>query len=143
MILDQQQTLSAAQAVTAIGDTVSTNTYDTGQPYDANLGGGHYVMVRVGAGVTSGGSPTVQVVLQDSADGSSWADAQLLTPALAPAALTASKILVRSRLPAGLRRYVRVVYRVATATLTAGTFTALMLSDVQAQQYGASGFAVQ
>ncbi|XXQ55801.1 hypothetical protein ACA040_004522 [Xenophilus aerolatus] len=36
----------------------------------------------------------------------------------------------------------RVAYRVATATLTAGTFTELMLSDVQAQQYLPSGFAV-
>lgn len=45
--------------------------------------------------------------------------------------------------PAGLRRYLRAVYRVAGATLTAGTFTGLMLSDVQAQLDAPSGFAVQ
>ena len=56
--------------------------------------------------------------------------------------LTANTALVRARLPIGPRRYIRLAYRVGTAAMTAGTVDAYLSLEVQAQQYGASGFSV-
>lgn len=142
MILDTQEQFSDAQAVTSTGDTASTNVYDTGAAADVGIGYDTFVYVKTKAAFTSGGSGTLQIVLQDSADNSSFADVQALTPAKALSTLTANTDLVRARLPIGLRRYVRLAYRVGTAAMTAGTVDAYLALDVQAQQYGASGFAV-
>ena len=142
MILDNQNMLSLAQAVTSTGDTASTDVYDTGAAADVGIGYDTYLHIRTGVAFTSGGAGTLQFVLQDSANNSAWADVQSLTPVRALAALTANTEQVRTRLPIGLRRYIRVVYRVATAAMTAGTVDAHLALDVQAQQYGASGFQV-
>lgn len=142
MILDNQTVFSNAQAVTATGDTPSTNSYDNGP---ANSGIGYsdlWLIIKTVAAVTSGGAATVQVVLQDSADNASFADVMTLTPALALAALTANKMLAAVRFPGVLRRYTRVVYRVGTAVLTAGTFSAFPVFDTDLQQYLPSGFKV-
>jgi hypothetical protein len=142
MILDAQNMLSNGQAVTSTGDTASTDVYDTGAAADVGIGYDVYMHVKTRAAFTSGGAGTLQVVLQDSADNSSWADVQTLTPARALAALGANTEIVRARLPIGLRRYIRFAYRVGTAAMTAGTVDAHLALDVQAQQYGASGFSV-
>ena len=142
MILDSQNQFSSAQAVTSVGDTVSTDVYDTGAATDVGIGYDIYLYIRSVAAFTSGGAGTLQFVLQDSANNSAWADVQSLTPAKALATLTANTDQVRARLPIGLRRYLRVVYRVGTAAMTAGTVDANLVLDVQAQQYGASGFSV-
>jgi hypothetical protein len=68
---------------------------------------------------------------------------QVLCAPVALAALSANRVLVRTPLPVGLRRYLRVAYRVATAALTGGSFSAMLISDVQAQQYLPSGFSAQ
>jgi hypothetical protein len=142
MILDSQEQLSDAQAVTSTGDAASTNVYDTGAAADVGIGNDIYVYVKTKAAFTSGGSGTLQVVLQDSADNSTFADVQALTPVKALATLTANTDLVRARLPIGLRRYIRLAYRVGTAAMTAGTVDAYLSLEVQAQQYGSSGFSV-
>lgn len=142
MILDTQEQFSDAQAVTTVGDAVSTNVYDTGAAADVGIGEDIYVYCKTKALFTSAGAGTLQVVLQDSADNTTFADVQALTPARAMATLTANTDLVRARLPIGLRRYIRLAYRVGTAAMTAGTVDAFLSLDVQAQQYGASGFAV-
>lgn len=142
MILDTQEQFSDAQAVTVIGDAASTNTYDTGSSADIGIGEELFIYVKTKAAFTSAGAGTLQVVLQDSADNSTFADVQSLTPAKALANLTANTDLVRSRLPIGSRRYIRLAYRVGTAAMTAGTVDAFLSLDVQAQQYGASGFSV-
>jgi len=59
------------------------------------------------------------------------------------ASLGANKEIAKQRLNTPLRRYLRVVYRIGTATTTAGTASAYLVKDVQAQQYAASGFTVQ
>jgi len=142
MIRDNQATFSAAQAVTATGDTPSTNSYDTG-PANPGIGiGDLFLVTKTDAAVTSGGAATVQVVLQDSADNATFADVMVLTPALAIAALGANKTISQARFPAVLRRYLRVVYRVGTATLTAGTFSSFVVFDTDLQQYLPSGFKV-
>jgi len=143
MICDTQEQFSVAQSlIVGTGDTVSTNVYDTGAAADVGAGEPLYIHAKIGTAVASGGAGTMQIVLQDSADNSSFADVMALTPAMALAAMTANKEVARSRLPVGLRRYLRLVYRVGTAALTAGTVTSQMVKDVQAQQYGASGFTV-
>lgn len=142
MILDTQETFSEAQAVTSTGDAASTNVYDTGAAADVGIGEEMFVYVKTKAAFTSGGAGTLQVVLQHSVDNSTWTDAQVLTPALALASLTANTVQVRARLPIGLNRYIRLAYRVATAAMTAGTVDAYLAKDVQASNAYASGFTV-
>lgn len=146
MLINSQDTFSDNQTVTAIGDTPSTNSVDTGP---VAPGGGKgvgqivWAFVKTGSAVTSAGSPTVAVVLQDSADNAAFADVATLAPAAAPAALGANKVIVRTPFPVPLRRYLRLVYRVTGAVLTGGTFSAFPVRDVDAQQYMPSGFRVE
>lgn len=141
MILDNQTVYANAQAVTATGDNASTNSYDHG-PGNAGPGAGDlWLIAKTVAAVTSGGAATVQAVLQDSADNATFADVAA-SPALALAALGANKAIVLMRFPGNVRRYTRVVWRVGTAVLTAGSFSAFPVLDADIQQYLASGFKI-
>jgi len=144
MILDKQEQLSLAQSiVSAAGDVVSTNVYDTGAAADVGIGEEMYIVVKTVAAVVGAGA-TVQAVLQTD-DNVGFASPREfpLTGALAPAALGANTEIVKQRLPIGLERYLRVVYRVAGAATTAGTADAFLVKDVQANVPYASGFTVQ
>jgi hypothetical protein len=142
MILDNQAMYATAQAVTAVGDTASTNVYDHG-PGNAGPGAGDmWLFGKTNAAFTTGAGGTLQAVLQDSADNSTFADVQTLTPVLAVAALPANRIIFQVRLPGNLRRYSRIAWRVGTGVMTAGTVTAGAVEDVDIQQYLASGFRV-
>ncbi|WP_059413443.1 MULTISPECIES: Bbp16 family capsid cement protein [Cupriavidus] len=145
MILDTQETFSLAQSIAAAaGDVVSTNVYDTGAPADVGIGEEMYLYVRIGTTVTSGGAATVQVVLQTDDNVSFSSPTEYpMSSALALAALSAGAEIVKSRLPIGLERYLRVVYRIGTATTTAGAADAFLTKDVQANKPYASGFTVQ
>ena len=142
MILDSQMQLSAAQAFTATGDTASTNVYDTGAAADVGTGIEQFIYARTVAAFTTGAGGTLQFVLQDSADNSSWADVQVLTPVRAVAVLTANTDQVKARLPIGLRRYLRLAYRVATGVMTAGSVDSYIGSEVQSNTAYPSGFTV-
>lgn len=142
MILDSQLQFSDAQAFTATGDTASTNVYDTGSAADIGVGEELYIYAKVKAAFTTSAGGTLQFVLQDSADNSSWADVQVLTPVTAVASLTANSTQVRARLPIGLRRYIRLAYRVATGVMTAGSVDSYLVFDVPANTANASGFSV-
>ncbi|MEM4359687.1 MAG: hypothetical protein QXT45_04105 [Candidatus Bilamarchaeaceae archaeon] len=76
----------------------------------------------VNESLTSSGSATVNIRLQDSADGSSWSDL-LTTGALAYSTLTAGYVL-NWYVPDNARRYLRVLYTVGTAATTGGKITA-------------------
>lgn len=133
MILDSQLSLSRAQSIAAAaGDVVSTDYYDTGAAADVGIGEDFAIQVQLAAAVTSGGAATVQVVLQCD-DNTSFSSAKEypLTSALALASLTANRILYQGRLPYGLERYIRVVYRIGTATTTAGTVNTFLAKDLQ------------
>lgn len=142
-MLDSSTKFSAAQAVTSTGDTASTNIYDNGSANAAEIGLNEnlWLNVSVSTTATSGGAATLTPVLQDSADGSTWADA-LVGPTYALAALTAGASLWLVKPPVGTRRYLRVVYRVATAALTAGKFEAFISLDAQRNVARPSGFTV-
>lgn len=134
MILDSQLSLSRAQSIAAAaGDIVSTDIYDTGAAADVGIGEDLYLQIQIGTAVTSGGSATVAFILQTD-DNSSFSSAREfpLTGPVALAALTANSIQYRGRLPIGLERFFRVVYRIATATTTAGTANAFLVHGVQA-----------
>lgn len=133
MILDSQLSLSRAQSIAAAaGDVVSTDIYDTGAAVDVGVGEELVLEVRTVAAVTSAGAATVQFVLQTATDSAFTSPVEYpLTTAQALAALTANTVQVRSRIPFGLLRYVRVVYRIGTATTTGGTATAFFVKDTQ------------
>lgn len=140
-MMDNNLVLSDAQAPTT-GTTASTNVFDS-QTATRDIGGGKGIelIVQVSTTCTSGGSNTTQVVLQDSADNSSFTTV-LSGVATAVASLTAGTELLRVRLPAGLRRYIRVAYVIAVADLTAGAFNAYLAIDRQNNVARPSGFTV-
>lgn len=145
MILDSQEVFSAAQAPTAVGDTASTNQIDTGSVSDDGIGEDISVYAKVDTTFTSGGAATLQVVLQSSADNSTYVD-KLLSPVYALAALTAGAVLLNAVLPIGpntvSNRYLRVVYRIGTAVMTGGAVSAFIVKNPQAYQFGPNGFSV-
>lgn len=140
MIIDSLSEFSAAQAVTALGDTASTNVVDTLVDSDEGIGEPVHVAFSVAQTATSGGAATVQFVIQTSTDNATFTDIGM-TEAIALATLKAgfSKPV---RLPVGVRRYIRVAYRVGTATLTAGAFNAAIVKDIQMSKVYGSGFTV-
>lgn len=142
MILDTQETFSEAQAVaSAVGDVVSTNVLDTGDATDKGIGEPMFLYAKM-VGALAGAGSAIQVVLQDSADNNTFADATA-GKVVPLASATANAEIAKLRLPIGLRRYLRVAYRISGATASGGTASAYLAKDVQAQQYGASGFTVQ
>lgn len=143
MIMDTQTEFSVLQSIAAAaGDVVSTNIYDTGAAADVGIGEEDYLIVRIGTAVVGAGA-TVQFVLQTATDAAFTTPVEYpLTAAVGVANLTANSTQVKARLPIGLRRYLRVVYRIAGATTTAGTASAFVVNDPQAQQYGAVGYSV-
>jgi hypothetical protein len=140
MILDKLLRFSTAQAVTALGDTPSTDVVDTGKG-DAGAGEEMFLFHKIDTSIASAGAATIQFVLQSSADNATFTDEQA-SPALAIADATAGKV-IKHRLPVGLKRYVRVAYRVGTAALTAGAFTSLITKDVPVEAFYASGFSIK
>ena len=142
-MLDINTKFSAAQAVTSTGDTASTNVYDAGRAESSDIGLNDELWFNVicSTTATSGGSATVQAVLQDSADNSTFADA-LVGAVLPVASVKQGAVLLQACPPLGLRRYTRIVYRVGTAALTAGKFDAFVSIDVQRNIARPSGFTV-
>lgn len=143
-MLDQSTKLAIAQTVTSTGDTASTNIYDNGSAHAAdnsmtreNL----WINAVVNTAITSGGSATVQAVLQDSADGSTFADV-LAGPAVAYASAPVGTALLQVQPPVGMRRYFRIAWRIGTAALTAGKFDAYVSNTIQRNVSRPSGFTV-
>lgn len=142
-MLDQSTKLASAQAVTSTGDTASSNVYDAGNAASSDIGHiqGIYLNVQVDTAATSGGSATLTPVLQHSDDNSTFADA-MVGPQVALAGLTAGAVLWQTKLPLNLKRYTRVVWRVGTAALTAGAFSAFYSLGVEHNIARPSGFSV-
>lgn len=69
-------------------------------------------------------------------------DGQTLVLRLPMASAPTGTALLRVPLPAGLRRYFRIVWRVGTAALTAGKFSAYVSNTVQRNTPRTSGFWV-
>jgi hypothetical protein len=144
-MLDSEIIFSAAQTVTATGDTASTNVYDNGgangQGDNGQTGENLWVNVTVNTTATSGGSATIQAVLQDSADNATFADVAS-GPVTAVANATLGAVILQLQPPPGMRRYWRVAYRIGTAVLTAGKFDAYVSNTIQRNIARQSGFSV-
>lgn len=143
-MLDQSTKLASAQAVTAIGDTASTNIYDNGSANVSDISltrESLWFNATVDTTAASAGAATLQAVLQDSADGATFADV-VAGPVVALAGLTAGTPLLQVQPPTGMRRYFRIAWRVGTAALTAGKFTAYVSNTLQRNIARPSGFTV-
>lgn len=122
MILDKDLELSDKQVVT--GSAPSTNTIDTvvaGEAIVAPILNVLCVEDVVGGKVT--------VVLQSS-DTEDFAtpEVAIASKTFEVADLKAGKILLKTRLPFGLKRFIRVFYDI-DGTLTAGKFSAFICLD--------------
>jgi len=142
MIIDSQALFSSAQDLTGagVGDTASTNVLDTGADTDDGVGEELFVEVNVSVAVTSAGAATVQYVLQTSTDNATWTDLEL-SEAIAKATLVIGYTRYL-RVNPGVRRYLRVVYRIGTAALTAGKVTAGLVKNIQLNKPYAIGYSV-
>jgi len=138
---DKNNTFGTGQAVTATA--ASTDVIDT-DVAGRRIGDGEplFVIVSVTEAATSAGSTTVDFALQDSADNSTFADTAVKVSAVPKATLVVGYEVMKTAIPFGLRRYLRMNYTVNTANLTAGKFTAFVADDVQANNAFAPGYTV-
>lgn len=166
MILDAYQTFDIASSLAiAAGTQPSANVLDygilSGIPTSANGGGARdmgigddpalKLMVQVGTAFTSGGAGTLSVAIQGAVDNGSGAPAAFSTwwvsPVYALATLNAGSRLLDMdfpRPPDGIAvpRYVRLLYTVGTATMTAGTIYANVVLDRDDQMYNGTDNSV-
>lgn len=128
MIIDKLLQVSDAQAVTA--SAASTDVIDFGQANpDVGMDGLSMMAITTNVAAAAAGAATVTFSVQDSADNSTWADVAV-TAAIPKATLVAGYQHVIP-MPTKLRRYCRVYYTVATGPLTAGTFSAQIVTGIQ------------
>lgn len=128
MIIDKLLQVSDAQAVTA--SAASTDVIDFGQTNpNSGLNDNVTLAITVDEAATASGSATVVFSIQYSADNSTFTDVYA-TAAIGKEALVAG-YQVLMPIPYKLRRYFRVYYTVATGPLTAGKFSAQIVTGVQ------------
>jgi hypothetical protein len=128
MFIDKLLQVSNEQAVTATA--ASTDVIDFGQANpDTGMDDRSQMVITVDETATAAGAATVTFAIQDSADNSSFADVSV-TAAIAKATLVAGYQIVIP-MPPKLRRYCRVNYTVATGPLTAGKFSAQVVTGIQ------------
>lgn len=154
MIMDKFLEFSDAQAVTATA--ISTNVVDlyplgnnqvTNLTRDIGTGEDIYLVVSTLTAATDTGSDATLTITLESDDNTSLSSptVHFSTAALAFAAFSpAGTTLVKTRLPAGAyERYLGVRFTVANGPLTAGTFDAYLVKDVQAAAVYKAGFTIQ
>lgn len=131
MILDKELIFSTAQEVKS-GTANSTDIVDLGVAGDAYKA--LWFVVQVDTAATAGDctDPTLNIKLQTSTDGDSYTSLYE-TGALGTSALAAGTEY-KIRIPAGVQRYLKVVYAVTadgSDNFTAGKYTAFLTPDVK------------
>lgn len=128
MYIDKFLQVSDAQTVTA--SAASTDVIDFGQG-NPNTGMDDLtkMVITVDEGATAAGAATITFTVQDSADNATWAHV-VSTGAMLKDALGAGQQVVLP-MPTRLRRYCRLSYTVGTGPLTAGKFSAQVVTGVQ------------
>ena len=142
MLIDKQNQLSDAQAVTSTGSTASSNVIDLGVARD--IAGGVVealkLLIQVNTTFTSGGSATLQVQVQTSADNSSWST--LAESAAIPvASLVQGYRFFENGVPGPTSRYLRLNYVVGTAAMTAGKLDAALVPSLDIAPVYSRGYA--
>lgn len=128
MFIDKTLQVSNEQAVTA--SAASTDVIDFGQANpDIGMTDICNMVITTDEAATAAGAATVTFSVQDSADNSTFADVAVTT-AIGKATLAAGYQHVIP-MPTKLRRYCRVYYTVATGPLTAGKFSAQVVTGIQ------------
>ena len=128
MIIEKFLQVSNDQAVTATA--ASTDVIDFGQKTpNTGLTDRLSMVITVGETATASGAATVTFSVQDSADNSTFADV-VASAAIGKAALVAGAQIVIP-MPVQHRRYVRLNYTVGTGPLTAGKFSAQVVTGIQ------------
>lgn len=128
MLIDKFLQVSDGQSVRATA--ASTDVIDFGQANpNTGLDDRSKMVIAVGEAVAASGAATVTFVVQDSMDNATFTDV-ISSAAIGKADLTAGKQVVIP-MPSRLRRYCRVNYVVSTGPLTAGKFSAQVVTGVQ------------
>ena len=128
MFIDKALQVSNEQAVTA--SAASTDVIDFGQANpDVGMTDLCSMVITTDEAAAAAGAATVTFSVQDSADNATFADVAV-TPAIGKATLVAGYQHVIP-MPTKLRRYCRVHYTVATGPLTAGKFSAQVVTGIQ------------
>lgn len=162
MILDALLRFDDASSLAiAIGTQASQNTIDfginSGIPSSANGGGARdmgigddpalKLLVQVAQTFTSGGAGTLAVALQGANDDGTGAPGAFTTwwtsPTYALATLTAGSRLFDMDMPRppdgiAVPRFVRLLYTIAGATMTAGQISAFLVLDRDDQMYNST-----
>jgi hypothetical protein len=130
-MLDANLIFSSEQVINTTEDSTDSVDLGAGTDYLGNavIPEGSYsgrlrLVIRVGATAFSGGT-SVAFKLQDSANDSSFADTEILIAAIAVGTLTAGYLVTSIPIPAGLRRYLKIVYTVVGSP-SAGTCNAYL-----------------
>lgn len=121
-MLDRQTEFANAQAITATAvstDVIDTTVANRAAGDDTDL----YLQVTANTTFASAGATTLQPVLQDSADNVTFADV-LSGPVIPKASLVQGAQPWLTKLPSGLRRYLRINWVVTTGPFTAGNASA-------------------
>ena len=128
MIIDKFLQVSSAQAVTASAASTDVIDFVQASP-DIGMDGLSAMVITTRSAVTAAGAATVTFSVQDSADNSTFTDVAV-TAAIGKATLVAGYQIVIP-MPTKLRRYCRVYYTVGTGPLTAGSFSAQIVTGIQ------------
>lgn len=141
-IIDGLNQFSTLQAVTA--SAPSTDIVDLKGTYDFGNGEDIYAEFRVGAAVTAVGAATVAFEIQGSTDAAFTTPITLAKSGdISKTALTANKVAAQLRVnPATPVRYLRAFYNVGTGPLTAGSFDAYLVKDIQRNRPYGIGYKV-
>ena len=130
MIIDKQNMVASAQAVTA--SAASTDYIDLGAARDLGLSMGLRMHVVTNTTATAAGAATVQFQLQFATDAAFTTPVIVSqTDAIGKAALVAGASFVLPIPPGSQYRYCRVYFNVGTGPLTAGAFTAFVTTALQ------------
>lgn len=128
MFIDKALQVSNEQAVTV--SAASTDSIDFGQANpNVGLDDRSNMVITVDESAAAVGAATVTFSVQDSADNATFADVAV-TAAIGIASLAAGQQVVIP-MPTKLRRYCRVYYTIGTGPLTAGKFSAQIVTGIQ------------
>lgn len=126
MIRDYENTFSEDQAITAPGETDSTNVIDLGLP---NMGDGEPILLECRVTTAFAGGTSVKVSLVSSASSTFNGVTTMAESAVIVAAtLTQGYRFAFGSLPAGMLRYNKLVYT-GVGTFTAGNIVAGFVMD--------------
>lgn len=127
--LNYQQFLSANQAITSVGTTISTNVFNTQASRDIWTFDVPFE-IKVDTAFTSAGAGTLTARITTSSDNSTFTDL-VKTKTYTLSELTAGKKIFAGILPQGVKQYIRVEYDVGTAAMTGGTVTAQLPENLE------------